>query len=229
MKWLIILAACFAAVASAADISGNWNGTAENQGQSIQRTFTFKVDGAKLTGETNSEMLGKSTINDGKVEGDTITFSITASLGGNEMKITYKGKVFLLPLQLGRQVQQAHLAFFFRKHFIEEGEVIAEEQDGAGVGDRRVLAQKMLEKNRCHGRDVFMAEAQVGASEPGVARLDRLDTNMIGIAQHVTREDLLGDGHGARLGVDRRQKNLALQARHVERGEAALLHHQHGR
>ena len=93
MKWLIILAACFAAVASAADITGNWNGTAENQGQSIQRTFTFKVDGAKLTGETNSEMLGKSTINDGKVEGDTITFSITASLGGNEMKITYKGKV----------------------------------------------------------------------------------------------------------------------------------------
>src|ERR1035438_4103246 len=93
MKWLIILAACFAAVASAADISGNWNGTAENQGQSIQRTFTFKVDGAKLTGETSSEMLGKSTINDGKVEGDTISFSITANLGGTEMKITYKGKV----------------------------------------------------------------------------------------------------------------------------------------
>jgi hypothetical protein len=57
VKWLIILAACFAAVASAANISGNWKGTAENQGQSIQRTFTFKVDGAKLTGETNSEML----------------------------------------------------------------------------------------------------------------------------------------------------------------------------
>jgi hypothetical protein len=68
MKWLIVLAACFAAVASAADISGNWKGTAENQGQSIQRTFTFKVDGAKLTGETNSEMLGKSTLNDGKVD-----------------------------------------------------------------------------------------------------------------------------------------------------------------
>ncbi|MGD0871210.1 MAG: hypothetical protein ABSB88_16775 [Bryobacteraceae bacterium] len=93
MKRLIILAACFAAVASAADISGNWKGTAENQGQSIQRTFTFKVDGAKLTGETNSEMLGKSTIDDGKVDGDTISFSITANLGGNEMKITYKGKI----------------------------------------------------------------------------------------------------------------------------------------
>jgi hypothetical protein len=93
MKWFIVLAACFAAVASAADISGNWSGTAETQGQSIQRTFTFKVDGAKLTGETNSEMLGKSNINEGKVEGDAISFNITANLGGNDVKITYKGKV----------------------------------------------------------------------------------------------------------------------------------------
>ena len=89
MKWLIILAACFAAVASAADISGTWKGTADNQGQSIQRSFTFKVDGDKLTGETTSEMLGKSVINDG----DTISFSITADMGGNQMKITYKGTV----------------------------------------------------------------------------------------------------------------------------------------
>jgi len=93
MKWLIILAAAFAAVASAADISGNWKGTAENQGQTIERTFTFKVDGAKLTGVTTSQMLGKSTINDGKIEGDAITFSITANFGGNETKITYKGNV----------------------------------------------------------------------------------------------------------------------------------------
>ena len=93
MKWLIILAATFAAVASAADISGTWKGTAETQGQSVQRTFTFKVDGAKLTGETTSEMLGKSTINDGKVDGDAIAFSITANLGGTEVKIAYKGKV----------------------------------------------------------------------------------------------------------------------------------------
>ena len=83
----------FAAIASAADINGTWKGTAENQGQQIQRTFTFKVDGAKLTGETNSEMIGKSTLNEGKVDGDNISFSITANFGGNEMKITYKGKV----------------------------------------------------------------------------------------------------------------------------------------
>jgi hypothetical protein len=93
MKRLIVLAALCAAVLSAADISGNWKGTAENQGQSIQRTFTFKVDGSKLTGETNSDMLGKSVINDGTIKDNTISFTITANLGGNDLKITYKGTV----------------------------------------------------------------------------------------------------------------------------------------
>jgi hypothetical protein len=85
--------ALFAFAASAADISGNWKGTAEGPNGAIERTFTFKQDGAKLTGETNSQFTGKSTLADGKVEGDAISFSITANFGGNEMKIGYKGKV----------------------------------------------------------------------------------------------------------------------------------------
>jgi hypothetical protein len=93
MKWFVILAATFAAVASAADISGNWKGAADNQGNTIERTFVFKVDGNKLTGETNSEMMGKSTITDGKIEGDNISFTITGNMQGNEMKLNYKGKV----------------------------------------------------------------------------------------------------------------------------------------
>jgi len=92
-KWLVILAATFAAVASAADISGTWKGTAENQGGTIERTFVFKVEGTKLTGETTSEMMGKSTLTDGKIDGDNITFTITANMQGNEMKLNYKGKV----------------------------------------------------------------------------------------------------------------------------------------
>ena len=93
MKILLTLMALFAFVASAADISGKWTGTAEGPNGSIQRTFTFKQDGSKLTGETNSEYTGHSVINDGKVEGDTISFSITAKFQDNEMKLTYKGKI----------------------------------------------------------------------------------------------------------------------------------------
>ena len=85
--------ALFALAASAADVSGNWKGTAEGPNGAIERTFTFKQDGAKLTGETNSSYTGKSAITDGKVEGDNISFSITAKIQDNEMKLSYKGKV----------------------------------------------------------------------------------------------------------------------------------------
>jgi hypothetical protein len=93
MKLFLTLMALFAFAASAADISGNWKGTAEGPNGAIERSFTFKQDGAKLTGETNSQFTGKSTITDGKVEGDTVTFSITAKFQDNEMKLTYKGKI----------------------------------------------------------------------------------------------------------------------------------------
>jgi hypothetical protein len=85
--------AVFALTASAADITGNWKATLDMGGQSMERTFTFKQDGAKLTGETTSSMLGKSTITDGKVDGDTVTFSITGNMQGQDTKLTYKGKI----------------------------------------------------------------------------------------------------------------------------------------
>ncbi len=93
MKWLLVWMAAFALTASAADISGNWKGTADLGGQALERTFTFKQDGAKLTGETTSQMMGKSTITDGKVDGDTVTFTITGNMQGQDMKMTYKGKI----------------------------------------------------------------------------------------------------------------------------------------
>ncbi len=93
MKWLLILAALFAGTAMAADVTGTWKGTAETPNGTIERTFVLKVDGATLTGETSSEMLGTSKLKNGKVDGDTLTFSITASFQGNEMEINYTGKV----------------------------------------------------------------------------------------------------------------------------------------
>lgn len=93
MKRILCMLAVFAFVACAADISGNWKATADFGNGPIERTFVFKVDGNKLTGETSSSMLGKSVINDGKVDGDNVSFSITAKFQDNEMKLTYKGKV----------------------------------------------------------------------------------------------------------------------------------------
>src|SRR5580704_3476269 len=93
MRSMVVLVALFAMNALAADISGTWKGTAESANGPLERTFTFKVEGTKLTGETESQMLGKSTIADGKMEGDNISFTITGNMQGNEMKLTYKGTV----------------------------------------------------------------------------------------------------------------------------------------
>src|SRR5713101_3236420 len=93
MKRLLVLMAAFALTALAADLSGTWKATAEGPNGSMQRTFVFKVDGNKLTGETTSSIMGKSTIMDGKVDGDNLSFTITVKFQDNEMKLNYKGKV----------------------------------------------------------------------------------------------------------------------------------------
>jgi hypothetical protein len=93
MRLVLVLLALFAMTASAADISGTWKGTAQTPNGTIERTFVFKVDGTKLTGETTSEMFGKSTLTDGKVEGDSVTFKITIKFQDNEMQLEYKGKI----------------------------------------------------------------------------------------------------------------------------------------
>jgi hypothetical protein len=87
MKRILYLMAVFALALSAADISGNWKATADFGNGPMERTFTFKVDGNKLTGETNSSMMGKSEIADGKVDGDNVTFTITVKFQDNEMKL----------------------------------------------------------------------------------------------------------------------------------------------
>jgi hypothetical protein len=87
MKWLILLALSLAS-ALAADISGTWKGVAETDFGKMERTFVFKVEGTKLTGTTKHNMFGESTIQDGKVEGDNLTFWINVKLQDNETKVT---------------------------------------------------------------------------------------------------------------------------------------------
>src|SRR5580692_10762962 len=81
-----------AAVALAADVSGTWTASFDTQVGQQNYTYTFKVDGGKLTGTAKSN-LGEGTITDGKVNGDDITFTENLNYQGMQLVIPYKGKI----------------------------------------------------------------------------------------------------------------------------------------
>ena len=82
-----------AAVVQAADVSGVWVAQVPGRGgQTREATFTFKQDGAALTG-TVSGRQGDTPIADGKVDGASISCTVTRSFNGNEVKLLYKGTV----------------------------------------------------------------------------------------------------------------------------------------
>jgi hypothetical protein len=84
-----------AALAWAADINGKWKGEIDSpDGQKITNTFTFKVDGEKVTGSVHSSRSGtEAPIEDGTLKGDALAFTITREIEGTQMKLRYTGKV----------------------------------------------------------------------------------------------------------------------------------------
>ena len=80
--------------AAAADVSGKWTAQVPGrQGQTREQTFTFKVDGEKLTGSVSGMQGNDNPISDGKISGNDISFTVAMSFQGNEVKMNYKGVV----------------------------------------------------------------------------------------------------------------------------------------
>jgi autotransporter translocation and assembly factor TamB len=99
MKYRIaaFIAICIAlsgmSIAYAADVTGKWVGQVTGrQGQTREVTITLKAEGEKLTG-TVSGRQGDNPISDGQIKGDDISFTVTQSFQGSEVKVSYKGKV----------------------------------------------------------------------------------------------------------------------------------------
>ena len=90
----LFLALCAAAFGFAADVTGKWTGQlAGPDGNTFPINYTFKQDGTKLTGSTQGPEGNTIEITDGKVEGDTITFSISFEGGQGTMKISNTGTI----------------------------------------------------------------------------------------------------------------------------------------
>ena len=87
--YCFLIAALFASLAFAADISGKWKADFTTpDGTARSNTFTFKQDGAKLTG-TVAGGQDETQIANGKISGDDVSFTADRPFG----MFTYVGKI----------------------------------------------------------------------------------------------------------------------------------------
>ena len=88
----LILCGLLTASLWAADVTGKWTAEMKGpQGNTRQSTMNLKADGNSLTGTVEGMRGGSTSISDGKVDGDNVTFSVVREFQGNEFKMNYKG------------------------------------------------------------------------------------------------------------------------------------------
>jgi hypothetical protein len=104
MKRMLCLCALMAvmmsaATALAADVTGKWTATAQTPNGDFALTFTFKQDGANLTGTVQGPQGDPIAISNGKVDGDKLTFDVSfngmtihheCAVDGDEIKMSTK-------------------------------------------------------------------------------------------------------------------------------------------
>jgi hypothetical protein len=111
------LLACGALAAEASPFDGVWTTSFDSQVGVQTYTYTFKVEGNKVTGRAKSDN-GDYEIADGKVDGDKITFVENMDYQGIALVITYEGKLIAPDqIQFKRDVSgQGGEEFVARKH-----------------------------------------------------------------------------------------------------------------
>lgn len=100
-----VIVAAMAAAAFAADVTGTWTATFDTQVGAQKYTYTFKVEGTKLTGKAKSELaMTETEITEGTVNGDDISFVENLNFQDMPLRIVYKGKVAGDDLKLTRVI-----------------------------------------------------------------------------------------------------------------------------
>jgi hypothetical protein len=83
----------FSFVAAAADVNGKYTAEVPGRNGTQTNTFTFKTTGTTVEGSITTQR-GDTPIADGKIDGDTLTFSVSrAGRDGTPMKTVYTGKI----------------------------------------------------------------------------------------------------------------------------------------
>ncbi len=77
--------------APAVNVTGTWDMAVDTPQGTMSLTATFKQEGEKLTG-TQASQMGEIAL-EGSVKGSDIAFVVVFSMQGQDMTITYTGKI----------------------------------------------------------------------------------------------------------------------------------------
>jgi hypothetical protein len=80
-------------MAAAPDVSGDWSGTFDFQGDSVPLTFHLKSADGAVTGSVDGLPSSPVEIHDGKVVGATLTFWLNSDYQGQTYRLDYNGKI----------------------------------------------------------------------------------------------------------------------------------------
>jgi len=73
-----------------ADVAGDWALTVETDQGTTTPSVMLEQNGSELTGHYSSETLGEAEVK-GSVSGNDVVFSLSASVGGVDIEVTYTG------------------------------------------------------------------------------------------------------------------------------------------
>ncbi len=100
----LLFAVTLAALASAADINGKWQAKMAAPMGDVEVLFDFRSDGDKLTGTVSNALMGQSKIQEGKINGDQITFKQVMERR-RTITFVYSGKVKDGEIEFTRQAE----------------------------------------------------------------------------------------------------------------------------
>ena len=93
LRGLLLALLLMSAPAFAAGVDGDWTGSFDSPNGPVAINYTFKANGATLTGTTTGPDGAKLAIKDGKIDGANISFGVDVDLGGGPVTLKYTGVV----------------------------------------------------------------------------------------------------------------------------------------
>lgn len=93
LRNLVLGFVLLAASAFAADIDGKWKGNIDTPMGPVEVGFSFKADGATLTGTTTGPDGMEVKITNGKIDGTKVAFDVEIDFGGMPFTINYTGEL----------------------------------------------------------------------------------------------------------------------------------------